>query len=74
MLVMGQTPFYQTPNKLEHHLSNIKRTQTYSCIGDRTRTPYFWLQTIEHQFWNLIELLNYSYLNSSQGSDFIVGI
>ena len=33
---------------VEHHFSNIKRTQTFSSIGDRTRTPYFWLRTNEH--------------------------
>ena len=29
-------------------LLNIERTRTRSSIGDRTRTPYFWLQMIEH--------------------------
>ena len=48
ILVMGRTPFYRTSNKLEHHFSNIERTQTCSYIGDRTKTPYyFWLRTIE---------------------------
>ena len=45
-------------------LSNIKRTQTCSSIGDQTRTPYFWLRTNEHCTLNLIrlslDLLNYS--------------
>ena len=26
LLVIGQTPFYRTSNKLEHHFSNIERT------------------------------------------------
>ena len=44
ILEMGQTPlFHRTPNKLKHHFSNIKRTSTWSSIGDQTRTPYFWL-------------------------------
>ena len=30
-------------NELEHHFSNIERTRTCSLIGNRTRTPYFWL-------------------------------
>ena len=52
-LVMCQTPFYWTSNELEHvHLCH------------RTRTPYFWLRTIEHRTSNLIQsslhLLNYS--------------
>ena len=33
---------------------NIERTRTCSTIGDQTRVPYFWLQTIEHQTSNLI--------------------
>ena len=39
-------------------------TQTCSFIGDRTRTPFFWLRTNEHRTSNLIRLslnlLNYS--------------
>ena len=83
-VVMGRTPFYTTLNELEHHISNIERTQTYlffgseqtdiqpkrltklfieqtrtsfflnmvqtqtcSSFSNRTRTPYFWLRTIE---------------------------
>ena len=33
-------------------LSNIEQTRTLffcSSIGDRTRTPYFWLRTYEHR-------------------------
>ena len=51
-------------------LANIKRTRTSffehraNSIGDRTRTPYFWLRTNEHQTLILIglslDLLNYS--------------
>ena len=29
-------------------------TQTCSFIGDRTRTPYFWLRTVEHQTSNIV--------------------
>ena len=50
---MGQTLFYRTLNKLEHHFLNIEQTRTSSPIGDRTRTPYFWLQTNKHQSLNL---------------------
>ena len=46
---MGRTPFYRTSNELEHHFLNIERTQTCSPFGNRTQTPYFWLQTIELQ-------------------------
>ena len=64
LVVMGQTQFYRTSNKLEHYFSNIERTQMCSSIGDRTQTPYFWFRTIEHQTSNLIGrslyLLNYS--------------
>ena len=56
LLVMGRTPFYRTSIELEHHFSNIERTRTCSFVGDRTRTPYFWLRTIEHRTLNLIEL------------------
>ena len=66
--MMGQTPFYRSLNKLEHHFLNIERTQLCSSIGDRgdrTRSPYFWLRTIEHRTLNLIglslDLLNYSW-------------
>ena len=48
LVVMGRTPFYRTSIELEHHFSNIERTHTCSSIGDRTRTPYFWLRTNEH--------------------------
>ena len=41
-------------NKLEHHFSNIERTQTCSSIGDRTRTPYSWLWTIAHRTFNIV--------------------
>ena len=47
-LVMCRTPFYRTSIELEHHFSNIERTQTCSSIGNRTWTPYFWLQNIEY--------------------------
>ena len=42
---MGRTPFYRTWNDLEQHFFNIERTQTCSCIGDRTRTAYIFLAT-----------------------------
>ena len=57
LLVMGWTQFYRT-SFFKH------RTQICSSIGNRTRTPYFWLRTIEHRTSNLIglslDLLNYS--------------
>ena len=53
-IVMGWTPFYRTSIELEHHFSNIERTRTSSFVGDRTRTPYFWLLAIEHRTSNLI--------------------
>ena len=56
-LVMGRTPFYRISIELEHHFSNIQRIPTCSFVGDRTRTPYFCLRTIEHRTSNLIELL-----------------
>ena len=63
-VVMGRTPFYRTPNELKHHFLNMERTRTCSSIGDRTRTPYFWLQTNKNQTLNIIglslDLLNYS--------------
>ena len=62
---MGLTPFYSTLNELEHHFSNIEGTHTcFVYIGDRTRTPYFWLRMYKLQTFNLIglslDLLNYS--------------
>ena len=61
--MMSRTPFYQTLNELEHHFSNIERTQTCSSIGDRTQTSLFWLRMIENRTSNLIglslDLLNY---------------
>ena len=54
VLVMCRTPFFRTSNELEHHFSNIERTRTCSSIGDRTRTPYFWLRTIEHRTSNIV--------------------
>ena len=54
-LVMGRIPFYRTSNELEHYFSNIERTRTCSFVDDRTRTPYFWLRTIEHRTSNLLE-------------------
>ena len=63
-LVMGRTPFYRTSIELGHHFSNIERTRTCSFIGDRTRTPYFWIRTNGYQTSNLIgpllDLQNYS--------------
>ena len=53
-LVMGRTPFYRTSIELEHHFSNIERTRTCSFVDDRTRTPYFWLRTIEHRTSNIV--------------------
>ena len=41
ILEMGQTPFYQTSNELEHQF--FEQTRTCSSIGDQTQTPYFWL-------------------------------
>ena len=35
--------------------SNVERTWTCSSIGNRFRTPYFWLQTIEHQTSNIVQ-------------------
>ena len=52
--VMGQTPSYRTSIKLEHHFSIIERTQTCAFVHDRTRTPYFWLRTIEHRTSNIV--------------------
>ena len=49
ILVMRRTPFYRISIELEHHFSNIERTRTCSFVDDRTRTPYFWLRTIEHR-------------------------
>ena len=49
-------------SRLEHHIfqtsrtsyfSNIKRTQTCSSIVNRTRTPYYWLQT--NELWTLFD-------------------
>ena len=52
---------FLAPNK---QTSNIEPIQTCSSIGDRTRTPYFWLWTNRHRTLNLIglslDLLNYS--------------
>ena len=52
-VVMGRTLFYRPLNELEHHFSNIQRTQTCSSIDDRTRTPKFWLQMNGHRILNL---------------------
>ena len=41
------------PNWLEHHF--FEQTQTCSSFGNRTWTPYFWLQTIEHQTSNIVQ-------------------
>ena len=35
-------------------LNEFERIWTYSSIGDRTLTPYFWLQTIDHQTSNVV--------------------
>ena len=51
---MGRTPIYRTSIELEHHFSNIERTRTCSFVGNRTRTPYFWLRTIEHRTSNIV--------------------
>ena len=53
-IVMGRTPFFRTSIELEHHFSNIERTRTCSFVGVRTRTPYFWLRTIEHRISNIV--------------------
>ena len=34
--------------------SNIKWTRTCSSFGNQTRTPYFWLRTIEHPTSNIV--------------------
>ena len=52
-LVMDRTPFYQTSDELEHHLSNIERTWTCLSIDDRIWTPEFWLWTNGHRTSNL---------------------
>ena len=47
-IVMTQTPFHLTSNKIEHHFSNTKQTRTCSSNVDQTRTPYFeWPKDIE---------------------------
>ena len=33
---------------------HINRTRTCSSFGNRTGTPYFWLQTIEHPTSNIV--------------------
>ena len=52
ILEMGQTPFYQTSNELEHQF--FEQSRMCSSIGDQTQTPYLWLQTNEH----LLDLIN----------------
>ena len=47
---------HQNGEKWDGHFSNIEQTRTCSSIGDRTRTPYFWLPTIKHQTSSLIGL------------------
>ena len=37
--------------------TNIERTRTSSSIGNRTRTPYFCLRTIELQTSNIVRLI-----------------
>ena len=63
-VVMGRTPFYWTSNELKHHFSNIEQTRTRLSIGNRTRTPFFWLWRNKHLTLNLVGLspdsLNYS--------------
>ena len=43
---------YRTESNIS--FSNIERTQTCSSFGNRTRTPYFWLRTIEHRTSNIV--------------------
>ena len=66
---MGRTPFFRKSIELEHHFSNIERTQTCSLIGDRNWTHFFGFKTIEHGTSNLIgpslDLLSY-FLNRSE--------
>ena len=59
-LVMGRTPFHGTLNELEHHFSNIERTQTCSSIGDWTPTLYFWHRTNIEPNRPSLDLLNFS--------------
>ena len=57
-------------NGFEHHFIeqrtnsniffNIKQTRSCSSIGDRTQTPYFWLQTNKHRTLNLRNLIELS--------------
>ena len=54
-LVMGQTTFHQTLNKLQHHFLKFKWT----------RTPYFWLWTIEHRTSNVVQPITIRYFHSS---------
>ena len=41
-------------NRLEHCFSNTERTWTCLASGNRTWTPCFWLQTIQHQTSNIV--------------------
>ena len=54
IVLMSRTPFYRTSKELKHHFLNIERTRTYSFIGDRTRTPNFWLRTFKHPTLNIV--------------------
>ena len=41
---------FKTSNQLEHRFLNIKLTRMCSYFGNRTRTPYFWLQPITNDY------------------------
>ena len=64
LLVMGRTAFIKHRTNLSIIFQTSKGFRMFSSISDRTQTPYFWLQTIEHRTSNLIglslDLLNYS--------------
>ena len=65
------SPFHRTSNGLKCQFSNIKHTWKCSFFGNRTQTPYFWLQTVEHRmmeskyFWEI-------YLKRS--TDFVIWV
>ena len=50
--------------------SNIERTWTCSSIGDRTRTPYFWLRTNEHRTKKAFTIFTKSLIELTQTSIF----
>ena len=60
--LLSVLPTFHNVTFIEHQFSNIERTRICSSTGHRTRTPYFWLWTIEHPTSNLmgpsLDLLN----------------